>query len=268
MNITIIHSNKSHKMPKTVFEMQTDTKFANNKFIPHLKDEKKVCNLCGKKCYWCRGEYNLDFSQNIKEIISLPDVYPLFVDNPLDYLPEKFKKSDVFIPLGIHEDILIEIPRLAYESGGKALIVPIEDSKWVSRWVKDKTIEECKKYSLEYAFPKPFCTLNKGKSKTINQFIEIFKIGKPRFKFYVNSNDIIEWAEVIISAPCGNGYNIAKHLTGSKLGEEAKMRVAKYWHSFPCMGSMEVDPELGDTILHIGGYTHYEALENAEIVRI
>jgi hypothetical protein len=31
---------------------------------------------------------------------------------------------------------------------------------------------------------------------------------------------------------------------------------------------MTIDPEVGDTILHIGGYIHYDALSNAHIVRI
>lgn len=78
------------------------------------------------------------------------------------------------------------------------------------------------KFGLEYAFPKPFCSLNYGKSKIINDFIDEFKIGKPKLRLFVNKDDIIEKAEVIISAPCGNGYNVAKHLVGTKLGEEAK----------------------------------------------
>jgi hypothetical protein len=31
---------------------------------------------------------------------------------------------------------------------------------------------------------------------------------------------------------------------------------------------MHVDSEVGDTPLHIGGYTHYSALEYAEIVKV
>ena len=102
----------------------------------------------------------------------------------------------------------------------------------------------------------------------INQFIDEFKIGKPQFKLYVDKNDIIQKAEVIISAPCGNGYNVCKHLVGKKLGSEAKAAVAKFWHSYPCLGGMKIDPEVGDTILHIGGYIHYKALSDAEIVRV
>ncbi|MBB6217324.1 hypothetical protein HNQ80_003443 [Anaerosolibacter carboniphilus] len=207
----------------------------------------------------------MDFSNFIEEMIGLPDLYPIYLDDPLAYLPKAFKESDVFVCLGIHEDILIELPKIIAKSNGKALLVPCEGADWVSRWVREKAIDECEKYGLAYDFPKPFCSMTKGKFEILNQFMDTFRIGKPKFRLYVNSENIIVKAEVIQSAPCGNGYNVAKHLIGAQLGEEAKKVVAKAWHSFPCMGGMTIDPELGDTILHIGGYLHYSALENAEI---
>ncbi|MCC5910371.1 MAG: hypothetical protein JJT76_08040 [Clostridiaceae bacterium] len=267
MKLLIICSEKTDLLPKDLFEIKLDTRFANIKFIPHFQDDPLACNLCGKKCFWCRGQYDLDFSDNIVDIIKLPDVYPLLLDHPLEHLPEKFKEHDVAVIIGIHQDILVELPKLIKESGGKAIIVPEEGHDWVSRWTRDETIEKCLEYGLEYAFPKPFCALTYGKFQLINDFIDEFKVGKPKLRLFVDQEDIIQKAEVIISAPCGNGYNVAKHLVGKKLGEEAKKCVAKYWHSFPCMGGMHIDPEIGDTILHIGGYMHYASLDNAEIIR-
>lgn len=267
MKILIVCSKKSGKLPENEFYTKTDSRFAGTKFIPHIKNFKEACTVCGKKCVWCRGKYELNFKESVSEVIELPDIYELFEDNPLKYLPQKFKKHDTAVIIGVHEDIIIELPKLIAEGGGKAIIVPCESRSWVSKWTREKLIEECEKYNLQYAFPKPFCTLKYGKFPLINEFIDFFKIGKPKFRLYVNDEDVIEKAEVIISAPCGNGYNIARHLLGKKLGEEAKKSVAKFWHSYPCLGDMHVDPELGDTPLHISGYTHYEALENAQIIR-
>lgn len=268
MKLIIICSEKSNEHPENDFYIKTNTRFANAKFIPHLKDSREVCTVCGKACIWCRGKYNLNFEENISQIIKLPDIYRLFEDEPLKYLPEKFEEHHVAIIIGIHQDILVELPRLISKSGGKAVIIPSESKEWLSKWTREMVIEECKKYNLEYAFPKPFCTLNYGKFNTINAFINEFKLGKPKFILYVNKDNIIVKAEVIVSAPCGNGYNVAKHLIGKKIGQEAKEAVAKFWHSYPCLGGMQVDPELGDTILHTGGYTHYSALESAEIIRV
>lgn len=268
MKLLIICSEKSDRLPENEFYMKTDTRFANTKFVPHLKNVKEVCTLCGKECVWCRGKYNLNFKDSISQVVYLPDFYQLFEDDPLKYLPEKFEEHDLAVIIGVHQDILVEIPRLVKESGGKAIMAPSESGDWVSKWTRELVIEECNKYGLEYAFPKPFCTLNYGKFPIINEFIDELKLGKPKFKLFVDKEDIIVDAKVIISAPCGNGYNIAKHLIGTRLGEEAKKSVAKFWHSYPCLGGMKVDPELGDTPLHIGGYTHYSALENAEIITV
>ena len=268
MKLLVICSEKSDKLPENEFYIKTDSRFANAKFIPHLKNIKEVCTVCGKECTWCRGKYNLNFKDSISQIVKVPDFYQLFEDEPLKYFKEKFEQHDLAIVIGVHQDILLEIPRLIKESGGKALIVPCESKEWVSKWTKEKFIEECEKYDLQYALPKPFCTLKPGKFGVINEFIDEFKLGKPKFILYVDSNDIILDVKVSVSAPCGNGYNIAKHLLGKRLGEDAKKSVAKFWHSYPCLGGMHVDNELGDTPLHIAGYTHYNALEYAEIVRV
>lgn len=268
MKLLIICSEKSDRLPENEFYIKTDTRFANTKFIPHLKNIKEVCTVCGKNCTWCRGKYHLNFKDKVAQIVKLPDFYQLFEDQPLKYLPNKFAEHDLAIVIGIHEDILVEIPKLVKESGGKGILIPCEGREWLSKWTKEMVIEQCIKYNLEYAFPKPFCTLNYGKFPLINEFIDEFKLGKPKFRLYVDKNDIIRDVDVIISAPCGNGYNIAKHLIGTKLGEEAKKSVAKFWHSYPCLGGMHVDNELGDTPLHIGGYTHYNALEYADIIKI
>ncbi|MHC6180248.1 DUF166 domain-containing protein [Clostridium sp. JNZ X4-2] len=268
MKVLIICSEKSGDLPENEFYIKTDSRFANSKFIPNMKNFKEVCTVCGKECIWCRGRYKLNFMENISEIVKLPDLYRKFEDYPLKYLPDKFKKHDIAVLIGIHEDIIVEIPKLIHESGGKGIIAPCESGSWMSKWTKEKLVEECEKYNLQYAFPKPFCTLNYGKFPVINEFIHFFKMGKPKFRLYVDKNNVIVKAEVIISAPCGNGYNIAKHLVGRKLGEDARKFLAKYWHSYPCLGDMHIDGELGDTPLHISGYTHYSALENSEIVRV
>jgi len=99
MKLLIICSDKSGNLPKNEFDVKIDYRFANAKFIPHLNDAKGVCTVCGDKCFWCRGKYNLNFGENISELIKLPDVYKMFEDEPLSYLPNKFKPHDVAIAI-------------------------------------------------------------------------------------------------------------------------------------------------------------------------
>ena len=92
--------------------------------------------------------------------------------------------------------------------------------------------------------------------------MEYFRVGFPQLEVTVKDG-LIREARVLRSAPCGNTYYVAFNLPGAKADASVIERVAKYWHSFPCVASMEMDNELGDTILHLSGYHHYEAIREA-----
>lgn len=248
MKIIIICSKTGSKFSQTQSFIKTDGLVANERFIPLLRE--------------------LGYIDSVVQVLELPNSYPILIDEPQEYLPDKLEKHDIAIAIGIHEDILMELPRLISLSGGKALMVPIESKDWLSKWVRDKTIEECKKYNIEYTFPKPFCALEYGEFKVINQFIEEFKMGKPKYKLYVDKNNKIIKTEVLITTPCGNLYNITKQLEGSIIYKEAKDIAAKYWHGFSCLGDVYKDPELGDTVVHVAGHIHYNAIEEAEVIKL
>lgn len=86
--------------------------------------------------------------------------------------------------------------------------------------------------------------------------------GRPKLRIELEG-DTISYAEVLQSAPCGATYFVARKFVGLKVDERLNKNVAKYWHSYPCVGSMRIDPELGDAILHVGGYNHYDAVHRA-----
>ncbi|MGQ9705321.1 MAG: DUF166 family protein, partial [Actinomycetota bacterium] len=111
-------------------------------------------------------------------------------------------------------------------------------------------------------FPKPFCSLAPGIHPAVDEFMEHFRIGYPRLQLELGEGYIKE-ARVLRSAPCGNTYYVAFNLRGAPLDASVAEVVAKYWHSFPCVASMEVDRELGETILHMGGFMHYRAVQEA-----
>ncbi len=100
-------------------------------------------------------------------------------------------------------------------------------------------------------------------SRSSSEFVKHFRSGKPKIKIKVQDGKIID-TQVITSAPCGCTYYVARNLIGKEVNEELNVEVtAKYWHSYPCVASMDVDRDLGDTPLHKGGYMHYEAVADA-----
>ncbi len=234
------------------------------RFIKHIVDDPSLCIGCGQDCDHCRYSARIDFSRNLVGVLKLPIELPLFADDSESYLPPELPPHDVTLVINVHEDLLTDIPKLAKAAGSKALIVPAEAPEWVSRGCRRRVIEICKELGLESAFPKPFCALEESPEHPyINEFIKTFKIGKPKLHLFVHDGKIVN-TQVDCSAPCGCTYYVAKNLIGKPVTPTINEDLtAKYWHSYPCVASMQMDPELGDTILHRGGFIHYSAVSEA-----
>lgn len=252
------------RRPPDAFECSFDSCWAE-RFLKHLRNERELCSGCGDRCVHCRDWRVPDLRGNIVDVIQTPSLLPELLDDPLLYLPESLPSHDVLVAIQIHEEILIELPIIAKEAGGKALIAPVEAPDWVSRWGKNKLMSAGKKLGLEVAVPKPFCSLSPGTGPCIDAFIKHFRIGRPLVELDIMDGRIAV-ATARISAPCGNSHYVAHNLQGHTVDDTLQYEISSYWHSFPCTASMKHDPELRDTILHKGGQIHMESFcQAAEI---
>ena len=243
------------------FSVSFDDTFAQ-RLLRHLVNEENYCHGCGALCDHCRDTYGIDFSPNIVDVLELPAVLPYYIDRPQDYFGEHLAPHDITLAVNIHEELLLALPAMAAEAGSEAIIAPCEHPAWISRWARDTVGKRCRELGLGWAAPKPFCSLQPGRHPAIDRFMEYFRVGFPQLEVTVKDG-LIREARVRRSAPCGNTYYVAFNLKGAKADTSVIERVAKYWHSFPCVASMEMDRELGDTILHLSGYHHYEAIREA-----
>lgn len=237
--------------------------------IRNLINDPCFCQSCGLYCDSCK--YNVySFVRNIRAAIQLLDTsdLPAFIDNPEEYMPKKLPKADVCLASGLHKDLLLELPHHIKKAGIKALIAPIEDWQEVPSGVRKQVEEKCKELQLECAFPKPFCTMEPEKDKpTIARFIEETKVGRPLLEIStikIGRDEVIEYAAVIRSAPCGSTWYIARKLAGVSTQKDILYdAIAKAHHSYPCTATMVTDPETKEPILHIGGFTIREEVEKA-----
>jgi hypothetical protein len=237
--------------------------------IRNLINDPSFCKSCGLYCDSCK--YNVySFVRNIRAAIQLPNPteLPAFIDNPEEYMPKKIPKADLCIASGLHKDLLLELPKHIQKFGIKGLIVPIEDFNEVPSGLRKQMEEKCLDLGLEYAFPKPFCSLEPLEDKpTISKFIEEMKVGKPQLEIASAKRGKQEFIESVIvrrSAPCGSTWYIAKKLVGVEVKKDILYdAIAKAHHSYPCTATMNVDPEAKEPILHIGGYIIREEVENA-----
>lgn len=229
-----------------------DDAFAQ-RVIMHLTNDANLCTGCASFCEHCRDQYPIQFAEDIVGLLQLPSSLPVYIDDAAEYLPDELEPHDVTIAINVHEDLLLSLPALAKRAGSVALIVPQDDTAWLSPGVRRQVQRICDELGLESAFPKPACALDAREDQVhIREFQNTYKIGKP--KIVIQSRDgVIREARVVQSAPCGNTYYVAYNLAGQEIGPDLNERVvSKYWHSFPCVGSMLTDPELGDSILHKG----------------
>ncbi|MEM3731560.1 MAG: DUF166 family protein [Candidatus Bathyarchaeia archaeon] len=237
--------------------------------IRNLINDPSFCKSCGLYCDSCK--YNVyTFVRNIRAAIQLPSAseLPTFIDDPQKYMPKKIPKVDLCMASGLHKDLLLELPNQLSKFGVKALIVPIEDFNEVPSGLKRQMEEKCAEAGVENAFPKPFCSLEPAADKPIiSRFVNELCVGRPQLEISVakrGKQEHIISAIVRRSAPCGSTWYVAKKLVGVGTKKEILYdAVAKAHHSYPCTATMNVDPELKEPILHIGGYIIREEVEKA-----
>ncbi|MFX1302093.1 MAG: DUF166 domain-containing protein [Promethearchaeota archaeon] len=268
---------KSYKLG-ILYGIGPEIEMLTQKFVGNLINNEEFCKACevleqNVKCDKCR-EYVKSFASSIYYYEKIGENVPEFIEEPEEYLPKNLPPVDFLMVVGIHQDLLSGLPYYLKDSGVKAVIVPVEDPKWVPAGLQVQVLEELEKYGIQAAFPKPFCSLSKElneynkvgfhlteKHDFIDEFIDYFKIGEPIVSFLLsNDGESIEDTCVLQSAPCGSSYYIcqqlkSKYFKNGKSGDlSLNERISKAHHAYPCNASMDQDSILKDSILHIGGY--------------
>lgn len=261
MRIVVFRSRPSEgdKQREGRYSQRSDTRYAG-RVIGNLTGGDGFCTACGPDCIFCRRPYGRRFEEHVAGVIDFPAVLPFVLEHPAEYVPRDVPAHDILIAVCIHEQILVECLKACRQWGARGVVVPIEAPDWIHGAAISDAERICRRSGIEIAFPKPFCSLRPPKGSFLAEFRETFHVGFPEVEITVEK-DIIQKAEVKVSAPCGATYYIAKWLVGRSLPEDLKHDViAKRLHSYPCTASMEWDRELGDTILHVGGQNHYTIL--------
>lgn len=228
--------------------------------VGNLVNLPNFCRSCDLRCSDCRIAYG-SFAKDIVGIHNIPSGLPLFIDDPEEYLPKRIPSCDILMPIGVHPDILSVVPQLAERAHVGGVIVPIEDRTWCPPALKRKLKVELDAMGVDHAFPHPFCTLTENGMPKIDEFVCTYRVGRPQLEIDL-VGDRVGVARVLRSAPCGSTWYVAEQLRLRKL-EEVEQITSNAFHGYPCTASMEIDPELGDTIMHKAGYTIRSAVLEA-----
>jgi len=182
----------------------------------------------------------------------VPRSLPPVLDDASEYLPSELGAGDVIIAVNIHPELLLEIPNMVGGGSTRALIAPIEDPNWVKPGLQRQVTQACAKNEMESAFPKPFCSLEPT-TPAIAEFCEQFAVGAPAFKLRITAGKVSA-AAVVRGSPCGLTSFVAQKLVGLPADDSLPEQAGQLHHSYPCLASMNLDPETGETIMHASLY--------------
>jgi hypothetical protein len=218
------------------------------------------------------GEYGARHIANVQqfgppewaiEVWQAPTQYPLVIDYPEDYLPASFPPADLILSFAEHKGVAELLPDIARLSGAKAVLAPVDSEAWLPRGLARQLRGWLERMGVACATPKPLCSLTETHydltrrqhiaydDQYITEFAHYF--GRPSFQIEVDPQTrLISSAEVRRDAVCGCARYVAERLAGIS-ADDAEQESGMLHHHFPCLASMGIDSDYGDTLMHVSG---------------
>ena len=218
------------------------------------------------------GEYGQRHVDNVKkhgpaewtvEIWRAPAILPLIVDYPEDYVPETLPPADLVLSFAEHKGVAELLPDVAKVCGARAVIAAVDNEAWLPRGLARQLRGWLEEMDVVCATPKPLCSLTETDfgvrrrerlaydEPLISEFARYF--GQPALQITVDPETrCITAAEVGRDAVCGCARFTAEGLVGIS-ADEAEEKAGLLHHHYPCLASMGIDPDFGDTLMHVSG---------------
>jgi hypothetical protein len=218
------------------------------------------------------GEYGTRHIANVQqfgppewtiEVWRAPTQFPLVIDYPEDYLPASFPPTELILSFAEHKGVAELLPDIARLSGARAVLAPVDSEAWLPRGLARQLRGWLERMGVACATPKPLCSLTETHYELTRRqrvaytdpFIAEFAryFGRPAFQIEVDPKTrTIRSAQVRRDAVCGCARFVAERLTGIS-ADEAEQEAGMLHHHFPCLASMGIDSDYGDTLMHISG---------------
>lgn len=177
---------------------------------------------------------------------------PPVIDDPREFIPDHLPRGDLLLYVGQDRNLAELLPELAQAAGAEAVLAPVDDRAHLPRGLQGQIQRLLDRRRIPVSFPSPFCALSQDRSTSplIAAFADRF--GRPRLDLEEAEGRIVS-ARVRRGAPCGNTAFVAAGLIGAEMSELDRA-TSRLFHAHPCLGSMALDPQQGDTILHLAGH--------------
>ncbi len=218
------------------------------------------------------GEYGHRHVRNVREhapaewslaVWQAPAILPPIIDYPEDYLPPAFEPADLILSFAEHRGVAELLPDIARMTGAGAVIAGVDNEAWLPRGLAAQLRGWLAAQDVVCVTPKPLCSLTPSRYTVtrrqhlayshplIAAFARYF--GQPELRLVVDpASRTITEAEVACDSVCGCARYVATRLIGVS-ADEAEQEAGMLHHHFPCLASMGIDPDFGDTLMHVSG---------------
>ena len=218
------------------------------------------------------GEYGQRHVDNIRahgpadwtvEVWRAPAVLPPVIDYPEDHLPAALPLADLILSFGEHPGVAELLPDIVRMTGARAVIAAVDSEVWLPRGLARQLRGWLQDMGIVCVTPKPLCSLTEmdysiGRRQRIEyedpliaEFARHF--GQPNLRIAVDPKSrCITSAEVLRDSVCGCARYVAEKLVGTS-ADDAEQEAGLLHHHYPCLASMGIDTDYGDTLMHISG---------------
>lgn len=192
-------------------------------------------------------------------VLRLPARMPAVIDDPGEFLPASLPAAELLVSLHETPGAADLIPDIAEACGAKAVLAAVDDRAACPAGLENQVRKRLAAMGIAHAFPRPFCGFDGGPDPRLSGFAARF--GRPKFRI-ARDGERVASVDVLRDAPCGSAKFVASILPGVRLADAPDAGALRH-HHHPCLASMEIDPDLRDTLMHLSGYIVRAAIKSA-----
>jgi hypothetical protein len=191
------------------------------------------------------------------------------MDELHSWLPLVLSASDLILSLAQSPGVVSLLPEFARLTGAKGVLAPITNADWLSVELADQLREQLAQSGVSSAFPQPFCSLTEMRYNVRGRTVQLTDgpvcefarcFGRPAFKISIDAH-VLHAVEVLRDSPCGCARHVARNLIGLPV-DQVERRAEALHRDFPCLASVTMDSDYGDTLLNVSGNILRDALRD------
>ena len=192
-----------------------------------------------------------------------PSHFPIVIDYPDEFIPADLPPADLILSFPEVSAVAELIPDLVQATGASAVIAGVDNEAWLPRGLARQLRGWLEEMEVVCVTPKPLCSLTEtdfGMTRRqrmpyadplISEFARWF--GRPDLRLTVDpDSNTIATVSVSRDAVCGCARFVAEKLVGISV-DDAANEAGLLHHHYPCLASMGIDVDFGDTLMHVSG---------------